>query len=101
MDQKGSLDAHAVSRDPANGEVLVDAARTTANDDTFEDLDSLAVPLDDFRVHADGITGAKGRNLGLELFRLDRADQLRDHRAVPSKNYGSPGARRRSNGERA
>jgi hypothetical protein len=83
VEEKGPLDTDTVGGDPANGEVLVDAAAPSANDNTLKDLDSLAVPLDHFRGHPHGVARTKCRNVGLELLSLEPANHLRDHLSVP------------------
>jgi len=78
VNQKGSLDPDAMGSDAPNGEVLIDTASATANDDAFEDLDALARTLDDLRVYPNGIACAELRNF-FKLLRLDGANQLRNH----------------------
>src|SRR5437879_3304472 len=60
VDHESPLDADAVSDTP-HREVLAQAAARDPDDCAFENLDSLARALDDFRVHLYGVARAKRR----------------------------------------
>src|SRR6478735_2764372 len=79
VDQEGALDADAMRGDAANREVFIHAAGTAANNDAFKNLDALAVPFDDLRMHANGVSGAEGRHLRLELLFFDVPNHLSNH----------------------
>src|SRR5258705_5276698 len=65
LDREDGLDADAVG-DLAHGERRADAAAPTGNADSLERLDALLLPFLDAHVHAEGVTGAEGREIGAE-----------------------------------
>jgi hypothetical protein len=56
MQQERALYADAVGGDPTHGEVGACSAPMYAGDDTLENLHSLALTLDNARVHLDRVT---------------------------------------------
>src|SRR5438552_7542580 len=62
VDLEGPLDADA-ARDPAHGDRARDPAAAEAHDDALEDLDPLAVALDDLRRHLDRVAGGELRKV--------------------------------------
>jgi hypothetical protein len=80
VNEERSLDADTMGRNTANCEVLIDPAATTADNNTFEYLDTLAGALNDLRVNANGIAGAELRHV-LELLLFNGADELGNHDA--------------------
>src|SRR6476659_6971570 len=66
VDLEGPLDADA-GGDPADGDRPGDAAAAQAHDGPLEDLDALAVALDDLGRHLDGIAGREDGEVGSKL----------------------------------
>src|SRR4029453_6246763 len=66
VEGEDALDADAVAY-AAYGEAGACSARADADDDAFEDLDPLAVALDDFGVDADGVARPKVADFGVPL----------------------------------
>lgn len=67
MDEKRPLDADPVGCKAAHGEVLVDAAPSSPDHDSFKDLDPLTSPLDDLRVDSNGVARPEWWDITLEL----------------------------------
>src|SRR3954466_1738625 len=66
VDLEGPLDADA-GRDAPDSDGPGDPATTEAHDGPLEDLDALAVALDDLGGHLHGVTGRKLREVGAKL----------------------------------
>src|SRR5437660_11965496 len=75
MHHKGALDADA-ARDPADGDLLVDAAVTHAEHGPLEVLKALAVPFDDPHADAHGVSGPDLGQIGLQLLSGKRVQEV-------------------------
>ena len=75
VDHEGALYAHA-ARDPADGDLLVDAAVTHAEHGALEVLKALAVPFDDAHAHAHGVSGPDLGQIGLQLLSGKRVQEV-------------------------
>src|SRR5579859_1380249 len=76
VEQIGALDADIV-RDTADGEGAVEPRAAQMNDDALEDLDTLAIALDDLGVHAHGVAGLQRWNILAQVFFFDGPNQWR------------------------
>ena len=72
---EGALDADA-ARDPADGDLLVDAAVTHAEHGALEVLKALAVPFDDPHADAHGVSGPDLGQIGLQLLSGKRVQEV-------------------------
>src|SRR5438105_12320984 len=75
VDHEGALDADA-ARDPADGDLLVDAAVTHAEHGALEVLKALAVPFNDAHAHAHGVSGRHPGQIGLQLLSGTRVQEV-------------------------
>ena len=75
MQRESTLHADSVGN-TAEGEGLTDAAVTARDADALEGLQTLALAFHDLHHHTEGVADAEVRDVGLELFALDRADNL-------------------------
>jgi hypothetical protein len=96
VDQEVPLDTDAVRGDPADHEGLIQPAALPSQDDAFKVLKTLAVALDDSNGDSHRITRPEIGQTGLELLRLDVANDV-DHTTLlpyqPMHNKGSGSAR--------
>lgn len=74
VNRERALNTNPVRGDPPDGEVFVDSAAAPANDNAFERLNTLPRALDYPVVHANGIAGAKIRDIVLQEFLFDLPD---------------------------
>src|SRR5438552_5192128 len=74
MHHKGALDADP-ARDPADGDLLVDAAVTHAEHGALEVLKALAVPFDDPHADAHGVSGPDLGQIGPQLLSGKRVQE--------------------------
>jgi len=86
VDLECPFDADA-RRDPADGDRSGDPAAAKAHDRPFEDLDALAIALDDLGRDLHGVTRGEFRQVGAELVLDDLVEHV--HAAVPWK-VGQP-----------
>src|SRR5436190_20646281 len=82
VDLEGPLDADA-ARDPADGDRAGDPAAAEAHHDALEDLDPLAVALDDLGRHLDRVAGSDLREVGAELVGGDLVEHV--HEGIPCR----------------
>src|SRR5690606_19300235 len=75
MQREQALDADA-GGNLAHGERLAHAAAAAPHHDAFEDLDALAIALDDLNVHANRVAGLEIRQVGAHLLLLDGANDV-------------------------
>src|SRR5438477_10090959 len=75
VDHEGALDADA-ARDPADRDLLVDAAVTHAEHGALEVLKALAVPFDDPHADAHGVSGPDLGQIGLQLLSGKRVQEV-------------------------
>src|SRR5215218_5341968 len=71
IDQERALDANAIRRDAADGEVLVDPPGAAADDHALERLNALAAPLDDLDQRPDGIARPENGDVRPQLLALE------------------------------
>src|SRR5258705_13070932 len=72
---EGALHSDA-ARDPAYGDLLVDAAVAHAKHGALEVLKALAVPFDDPHAHAHGVSGPDLGQIGLQLLSGKRVQEV-------------------------
>ena len=75
MDHERALDADA-TRDPADGDLLVDAAVAHAKHGSLEVLKAFAVPFDDSHADAHGVSGPDLGQIGLQLLSGKRVQEV-------------------------
>jgi len=80
VDLEGPLDPDA-RRDPADGDRAGDPATAETHDRPLEDLDALAIALDDLGRDLHGVTRGEFRQVGAELVLDDLVEHV--HAAVP------------------
>src|SRR5665647_2950255 len=85
VDREDALDADAV-RDLANREGLAHAAAALRDAHAFERLEPLLLAFLHAHVHAQRVAGAKGRNVGAEIFLLGLDEYM--HRALGADEQG-------------
>src|SRR5436853_78821 len=75
VDHEGALDSDT-ARNPAHGDLLVDAAVTHAEHGPLEVLKALAVPFDDPHANAHGVSGPDLGQIGLQLLSGKRVQEV-------------------------
>src|SRR5882762_2829463 len=75
VDHEGALDADS-ARDPADGDLLVDAAVAHTEHGALEVLKALAVPFDDPHADAHGVSGPDLGEIGLQLLSGKRVQEV-------------------------
>src|SRR5438309_11243346 len=75
VDHERALDADA-ARDPADGDLLIDAAVAHAEHGALEVLKALAVPFDDPHADAHGVSGPDLGEIGLQLLSGKRVQEV-------------------------